>query len=69
MFSLQKIILFFFHSLIFHSKIHKDPGTFFEMGWGNSSLKRTHVEAGGSGRRYIHIKCTGMNKVRELIKN
>ena len=48
-------LLYFIYSLIFHSKIHKDPGTFFEKGWGNSSLKRTFVERGRE-RGYIHIK-------------
>ena len=39
-------LLYFIYSLIFHSKIYKDPGTFFERGWGNSSLKRSYVEGG-----------------------
>ena len=58
----KKLILFSFHSLIFHSKIHKRLGAFFERGWGNSSLKQNYVE-GVRGRRYIRIKWTGMNKV------
>ena len=61
MLSLRKIILFTFHSLIFHSKNHKHPRTFLRRGGGNSSLKRTYVEG---GRGYIHIKWTGMKKVR-----
>ena len=58
----KKLILFSFHSLIFHSKIHKRLGAFFERGWGNSSLKQNYVE-GVRGRGYIRIKWTGMNKV------
>ena len=34
-----------FHSLIFHSKVNKYPGTFFGRGWSNS-LKQTFVEKG-----------------------
>ena len=64
MLSLQKIIIFSFHSLIFHSKIHKHPGTFIEKRWGNSSLKRTYVER-VRVRGYIHIKWAGMNKMGE----
>ena len=37
-----------FHSSIFHSKIHKHPGTFFEKWWGNL-LKPTFVERGKKG--------------------
>ena len=44
MLNLQTIIHFRSHSLNFHSKIHKHPGTFFVMGCGNLSLKRAHVE-------------------------
>ena len=35
-----------FYSPIFHSKIHKHLGTFFERDWGNS-LKGTYIERGG----------------------
>ena len=52
MLSLHKIIIFSFHSLIFHSKIYKHPWTFFERGWGNSSLKPTYVE--GEGGEEVH---------------
>ena len=55
MLSLQNIILFSFHSLIFYLEIHKHPGTSNEREWGNSSLKRTYVE-GGRERGYIYIK-------------
>ena len=49
MLSLQNIILFSFHSLIFYLEIHKHPGASNEREWGNSSLKRTYVEGGGEG--------------------
>ena len=49
MLSLQKTNFYHsFHSLIFQSKTHSHPGTFFERGWGNS-LKETYVEEEGGG--------------------
>ena len=42
MLSFKKIIL----SSLFTTDFHKDPGTFFERGWGNS-LKRTYIEGEG----------------------
>lgn len=40
----KKLILFYLQSLIFHSKILKHCGTFFERG--RNSLKRTNIERG-----------------------
>ena len=46
MLSLQKNNYFLsFDSPIFQWKIHKQPETYFERGWGNS-LKQTYVEEG-----------------------
>ena len=55
MFSLQKKIIFF-HSPIFHWKIHKRRKTFFERAEGNS-LKRTYADG-----EWVHVKLTRMNK-------
>ena len=43
-----------FHSLIFHTKIHEHPGSFFERGKGGvggNSLKWTYVEGRGGTRK------------------
>ena len=42
-------LLYFIYSLIFHSIVPKHLGTFFERGWGNSSLKRKYVEGEEEG--------------------
>ena len=44
--STKKNIFLSFHSLIFHSKIHKYLRTFFERGWGKP-LKKMFVGEGG----------------------
>ena len=62
--SLQKIIIFSFHSVIFHSKIHNHPGTFFWEGlgqlkeniWGEGEGVYTYKmirdeEGGGNGSK------------------
>ena len=46
MLSLQKNNFLSFHFLIFHSKIHKHPGTFLERESGNS-IKWTYVDGEG----------------------
>ena len=66
MLSLQKTNFYHsFHSLIFQSKIHSHPGTFFERGWGNS-LKETYVEEEGGGG--LHVKWTRMNQGEQVKK-